>query len=102
MPKEKIGKDVTKKKASGIISTPAEHEEYERFLEEREKQKQEEIKEKMPEEQPTDEELARERAKEGEELAKAKAEGKLVHVKEHHRSHPHRTGIKTDEEEEGK
>lgn len=99
MGKQKIGEDIIKKKAGAIISTPKEHEEYEKFLEEREKQKkQEEIKEKMKEEgQITDEQLAKQREQEADELAEAKEEGKLksVHVREHYRSKP-----KIEEEEE--
>ena len=92
MPKERIGEDVTKKKAKGILP-PSEAEKFKKWREKREKQKkqkaQEEIKEKMPEEQPTDEQLIKEREKEIEELAKAKKKGLLpVFVREHNRRRP--------------
>jgi len=77
MPKKgKIGKDILKK--GGVITTKKDSEQYQKFLEEREKKKKlEQIKGKMPEEQPTDEQLMREKAKEMAELVEAKEKGLL-------------------------
>ena len=101
---KRIGKDVISK-TGAIISTPKDHEEFEEWKEEQRQEKKakkaEEVEGKkiqyvLPEEQPTDEELEKAKAKEMEEMAKAKAQGKLkdVHVNEHHRSHPKRSGEK--------
>ena len=97
--KQKIGKDILKQ--SGVITTKKDSEEYQKFLEEREKKKKlEQIKGKMPEEQPTDEQLIKEKAKEVAELAEAKERGELapeeseedeekpVNVKKHKRRKP--------------
>ena len=81
MGKQKIGRDITEKKGSAIISSPKESEEFEQWKEEQKEERpkeQVEIKSKMPEEgQPTDEELNRAKAEEMAEMARLKAEGKL-------------------------
>jgi hypothetical protein len=86
MGKQKIGRDITEKKGSAIISSPKESEEFEQWKEEQKEERpkeQVEIKSKMPDEgQPTDEELARAKEQEMAEFAKAKLEGKLKVIPE--------------------
>jgi len=81
MPKQKIGKDVTERKAVGLISSPRESREYEEWKEEQKEEKpkeQVELKSPMPiEKEPSADELARERAEILEDMAEAKALGRL-------------------------
>jgi hypothetical protein len=109
MGKQKIGRDIIDKKASGLISTPEESKEFEEWREEREEEKEEkpkeqvELKSPMPiEKEPSADELARERAEILEDMARLKVEGKLkpVHVVEHHRSLPRETEEDDEEDEE--
>jgi hypothetical protein len=83
MPKAKIGKDILEKKAVGLISTPKEHEQFEEWKEAKKAEESEEIEgrelksEFVEEKEPTPDQLARERAELQEEMAEAKALGKL-------------------------
>jgi hypothetical protein len=87
MPKQKIGRDIIEKKTSGLISSPKEEEEFEKWQEEqlaKEEEKEEKpkfqvkIKSKIPEEpEPSAEQLARERTKDYEEMSRLKRLGKL-------------------------
>lgn len=96
--KGKIGKDILRR--SGTITSKKDSEEYQKFLEERERKRLEEIKERMKEEgQPSNDEIARARAKEAAELNEAKQRGELepeedeekpVNVKKHRRRKPRR------------
>jgi len=83
MGKQKIGRDITDRKVS-IISTPKEHDEFEKWkqeqLEEQERKLKPKpiLKSKLPEEkEPTPDQLARERAEIQADMARLKAEGKL-------------------------
>ena len=90
---KKIGKDVIKKGTIGIISTPKEHEEFQKWKEEQEERRQEkkaEIHYRLPSEEPSDEQLIKEKEKEMAKLAEARRKGLLknVHVTEHYRGRP--------------
>ena len=93
---QKIGKDVTERGLSGLISSPKEAQQFEEWKskqdeEEERRKKLEEIKERMKDEgEPSDAELIKAKQEEMQKLAEAKAKGLLkpVHVVEHHRGRP--------------
>jgi hypothetical protein len=76
----KIGKDVLEKKASAIISSPKESEEFEEWRAQQQEEREEkpksevELKSKMPDEVP---EAQGPTLEDYEEMAKLKAQGKL-------------------------
>ena len=81
MPKQKIGKDIIEKKASGLISSPKEAQQFEEWKskqeeEEERRKKLEEIKERMKDEgEPSDAELIKAKQEEMQKLAEAKSKG---------------------------